>query len=165
MRALLRRLLDRTAEKVNRSAAGTAPPAGLEPPKPGERAGPTARERTLMRRRLRALRKRRESHEKAGGVRPKDLEEIDAEIVMLRDALAQRKTLDELLASSPLTRCPGCGDLVSKRERQCPSCGTQLPPGREAPPHPAPRAKHAGSPAVPVATGASSARSRTPPSR
>src|SRR2546423_13699311 len=58
MPAFLKRLLERSTQKVNRSAAGSPVPAGIEP---GEPRHPTARERTLMRRRLRALRRRREA--------------------------------------------------------------------------------------------------------
>src|SRR3954454_20766028 len=58
MPGFLTRLLERSTQKVNRSAAGTPVPAGIDP---DERRGPTARERTLMRRRLRSLRRRREA--------------------------------------------------------------------------------------------------------
>jgi hypothetical protein len=171
----LRRLLDRAAEKVNRSAAGTAVPAGLEPPRPGDRPKPTARERTLMRRRLRALRKRREapaadaahgaqgdSLATADGARRRDRDEIEAEIALLESALAERKTLDALLSSSTLGRCTSCGELVGRRERQCSGCGAQLPGhGHEGGQRAVPRAPHA----APVPTAASSGRSPTPPAR
>src|SRR5689334_15456041 len=57
----VRRLLERLSQRVDRVAAGTPVPAGVERPRPGEPPKPTARERTLMRRRLRALRRRREA--------------------------------------------------------------------------------------------------------
>jgi hypothetical protein len=166
MQALLRRLLQRIALKVERSARGTALPAGLDRPEPGERVRTTARERTLMRRRLRTLRKLRKQLAEGEGPRANELEEIEAEERTLRDALGQMRTLDELLASGALARCPSCGDLVAQRDRNCPACAARLPGAREPAPHSIPRTAHAGGGAAqPVVTGASSGRSSTPPAR
>jgi ribosomal protein L32 len=154
MSSLLRRLLDRSTQKVNRVAAGTPLPAGLEP---GERRGPTARERTLMRRRLRALRRRREALAREDGSRTQELEAVDAEARALVEALDERKTLDELLASGACSRCPACGELGASHENYCTNCGAQQRPNPQvATPAPA-------HPRAPVVTGASSAQSRTPP--
>jgi len=108
MPALVRRLLDRLSQRVDRIAAGTPVPAGLEPPEPGERQKPTAHERALMRRRLRAL------------------DPADGEARALKEALDQDRTLDELVASGVVRGCPSCAELVSPREGHCWSCGTAL---------------------------------------
>jgi hypothetical protein len=174
MSALLRRLLDRSTQKVNRAAAGTPVPAGVEP---GERRGPTAGERTLMRRRLRALRRRREAlMREVGGLvleskhgengtsevldgRTQELEAVDAEARTLVEALDELKTLDELVASGVSSRCANCGELVASREHYCTNCGTQQQSSRQvAAPTPV-----AAAPRAPVVTGSSSAQSPTQP--
>src|SRR5690349_2990980 len=98
MPAFLTRLLERYKDKANRSAAGTAVPAGLDP---DERRGPTAHERTLMRRRLRALRRRREGL--AGHT--DELAQLDAEAEAITRALEERTTLEDLVASGIVVRC------------------------------------------------------------
>lgn len=164
MQELLRRLLKRSKQRINRSAAGTPVPAGIDP---AEARGPTARERTLMRRRLRALRRRRD----AIAAQPVDghtqeLDQIDVEERAIKDALQTRKTVDELVASGVSARCKSCGELMSARAQFCSNCGAAT--GRPAPaaePHPpATRPSHTSAPAAAV-TGASSGRSRTPPAR
>jgi hypothetical protein len=178
MPALLRRLFDRSKQRVNSTAAGTKVPAGTDP---GEQHGPTARDRTLMRRRLRALRRRREAlmrevgglvldskHEQNGAAelldgRTNELEAVDAEARTIMEALDEKKTLDELLASGASSRCSACGELVATREHYCTNCGAQQ--GRVDAPDthaPAPRATPAATPTA-VATGASSGRAPTPP--
>jgi hypothetical protein len=180
MPAFLKRLLERSAQKINRAAAGSPVPAGIEP---GEPRHPTARERTLMRRRLRALRRRREAlMREVGGLvleskhgengapqrldgRTQELEQVDAEARAIVQALGERKTLEELLSSGLSARCPNCAELVAKRERFCASCGAEVtraqPPG---PRPPAGRPSHTAAPAAMV-TGASSGRSPSPPAR
>jgi hypothetical protein len=148
MPGFLRRLLDRLTDKVTRSARGTAVPAGVEPSVPGERPKPTARERTLMRRRLRTLRRRREALmlevgsevlESRRGESPDsgrldgraaELEQVDLEVRALAEALDQLRTLDEVIASGVARRCPSCGELVAGRESFCSSCGASLKGGR-----------------------------------
>jgi len=164
MQALLRRLLERSKQKIDRSAAGTAVPAGIDP---AEQSGPTARERTLMRRRLRALRRRRD----AIAAQPVDghaqeLERIEAEEHAIIDALHTRKTLDELLVSGVSARCTSCGELMSGRAQFCSNCGAATGrPDPPAEPHPAATRPSHTSAATAVVTGASSGRSRTPPAR
>jgi hypothetical protein len=119
MPSFLRRLFDRLSDKVNRSAAGTPVPAGVELPVPGERPKPTAHERTLIRRRLRTVTRRRES-----GEGPATLEQLDAEAQSLRTALDELKTLDELIAAGVVQSCPGCGELVGAHDGGCTSCGS-----------------------------------------
>jgi hypothetical protein len=153
MPSFLRRIFDRLSERVDRSARGTPVPAGTEPSTPGERPKPTARERTLMRRRLRALRRRREAlmmevgsevlESKRGSNSARlngktaELEQVDNEARVLAEALDELKTLDELIASGVARRCPSCGELVAGRESYCSACGTPLkgakPPAPEAP--------------------------------
>jgi hypothetical protein len=184
MPAFLRRLLERSTQKVNRSAVGTPVPAGLEP---GERRGPTARERTLMRRRLRSLRRRREAlMREVGGLvldtsqgdngaprqldgRTQELEAVDAEARALVQALDELKTLDELSSSGLSHPCESCGELVAKREHFCSNCGAQVGRAEEPVTEPHPAAGRGGAhPAAPAAvavTGSSSARSPSPPAR
>jgi hypothetical protein len=137
MTSFFRRLIDRSARSVNRSAAGTAVPAGLEPPRPGERPRPTAHERTLMRRRLRVL--RREHGAGAGdNGHARERETVEAEIQTLEQALADLTTLEELLASGAFARCPGCGDLVAPHDPRCVHCGAELPQASQKAPLQAP---------------------------
>jgi ribosomal protein L32 len=148
MPAFLTRLFERLKAKADRSAAGTAVPAGLDP---NERRGPTARERMLMRRRLRRL---------GSGAEP------DAEAEALRRALDERQTLDDLLASGAVTRCPSCGELSGRRDRTCSNCGAQLASEQPTERHSSARDqnRHATAPTTAV-TGANSVRSPTPPAR
>jgi hypothetical protein len=163
MPELLRRLLERSKQKIDRSAAGTEVPAGIDP---SEQRGPTAHERTLMRRRLRALRRRQEAiaAQPLDGQAP-ELAQLEAETQAIAQALREKKTLDELLATGLSKRCPSCGELEGGRDPFCPTCGaqTQAP----APPAPHPAAARAAHPTgqTAVITGASSGRSPTPPGR
>jgi len=161
MQELLRRVLERSKQKINRSAAGTPVPAGVEP---SEQRGPTARERTLMRRRLRALRRRQE----AIAAQPLDgqaleLEQLEAEAQAIAEALHEKKTLDELLAGGLSKRCSSCGELEAKSDPFCPNCGARTEaPAQPAPHPPAARPAHSSAQTA-VITGASSGRSPTPP--
>jgi hypothetical protein len=181
MPAFLRRLLARSKQKIDRSATGTPVPAGIEP---GEQRGPTARERTLMRRRLRALRRRRDAlMREVGGLvleskngengaperldgRTHELEQVDAEARAIVQALDDKKTLEELLSSGLSARCSTCGELLAKRERFCPNCGAQVGQQGAPEPHaPAGRSSHKAAPPAAVITGASSGRSPSRPGR
>ena len=168
MTSFLRRLIERSARSVNRSAAGTAVPAGLEPSHPGERPRPTAHERTLIRRRLRVLRQQGTEIAHDNG-QARELQGVEAEIDTLERALAELTTLDELLASGAFARCPDCGDLVASHDTRCLHCATELPhakarngadlshqPQPGGPPH---------TTVAPAATGASSGRAPTQPAR
>jgi hypothetical protein len=137
MTSFFRRLIDRSARSLNRSAAGTAVPAGLDPPRPGERPGPTAHERTLMRRRLRTLRREHGAPAREYG-HTRERGSVEAEIQTLEQALADLTTLEELLASGAFARCPGCGDLVAPRDPRCLHCGAELPQAGEKAPLQAP---------------------------
>jgi hypothetical protein len=183
MPAFLRRLLERSTQKVNRSAVGTPVPAGVDP---REQRGPTARERTLMRRRLRSLRRRREAlMREVGGLvldanhgengapqrldgRTAELEAVDAEARAIVQALDELKTLDELTSTGLSKRCESCGELVARREHFCSNCGAQVgrPAAHSTEPRP-PAGRSSAHPAAPAAavTGASSARSPSPPAR
>ena len=170
MTSLLRRLIERSARSVNRSAAGSAVPAGIEPPPPGERPRPTAHERTLMRRRLRMLRRLDKAAPDNGGA--PELESVKAEIETLQRALAELTTLDELLASGAFARCPSCGDLVAPRDHRCLHCDAELPHaaphtrnGGEPAQEPQPAGRPHPAPAATAATGASSGRAPTQPAR
>ena len=145
MPSFLRRLLDRLSDKVNRSAAGTPTPAGVEPPVAGEPPKPTAHERTLMRRRLRALERRRQQL----GDGAAELERIDAEARALGTALKEQKTVDELVAAGVVRRCPSCGELVGAGDGQCAACDTALK----------------GDPAGKPSDGAGAAPQQLPPAR
>jgi hypothetical protein len=118
MPSFLRRLFERLSDTVNRSAAGTPIPAGVELPAPGERPRPTAHERALIRRRLRTVSARREA-----GEGPATLEQLDAEAQALTTALDELKTLDELIAAGVVQSCPSCGELVGAHDGGCASCG------------------------------------------
>ncbi len=121
MPTFVRRLVERLSQTVDRAAAGSPVPAGLEPPVPGEPPKPTAHERTLMRRRLRALRRSREALLlDADG---SDVEQLDAESHALAEALDQWKTLDQVIASGIVKRCSTCGELMAPGEGGCASCG------------------------------------------
>ena len=144
MRAFLTRLYERWKATAYRSAVGTPVPAGLDPDEPG---GPTARERMLMRRRLRALGRE------------------DAEAEVLRRALAERQTLEELLATGAVVRCPSCGELAGRSEPLCANCGARLASEQATERRTATAQNgHATAPTTTV-TGASSVRSPTPPAR
>lgn len=145
MPSFLRRLLDRLSDKVNRFAAGTPIPAGVEPPVAGEPPKPTAHERTLMRRRLRALESRREQL----GDGAAELDRIDAEARALSTALKEQKTVDELVAAGVVRRCPSCGELVGAGDGQCAACDTALK----------------GDPAGKPSDGAGAAPPQLPPAR
>jgi hypothetical protein len=167
MPAFLRRL----TEKVNSSARGTPVPAGIEPHVPGERPKPTARERTLMRRRLRTLRRRRQALmlEVGGQVlesrrgednglldgKTAELEQVDQEVRALAEALDELRTLDELIASGVARRCPSCGELVAGRESYCSTCGAALKGGRPRDAQPRPPARVSGRAGAPTAAGGS----------
>jgi hypothetical protein len=161
MQELLRRLLERSKQKIDRSAGGTPVPAGIDP---SEQRGPTARERTLMRRRVRALRRRQE----AIAAQPlegqtQEIEQLEAEAQAIDHALHEKKTLDELLATGLSKRCSNCGELEAKRDPFCPNCGVQTEaPAQPAPHAPAARPAHSTAQTA-VITGASSGRSPTPP--
>jgi hypothetical protein len=180
MPASLTRFFDRAKRTVNRTARGTKVPAGTEP---GEQHRATARERTLMRRRLRALRRRREAlmrevgglvleskHEQNGAQpllegRTDELEAVDAEMRTIVEALDEKKTLGELLASGVSDRCKNCGELVATREHFCTNCGAQQGRAEAAGAKAAATASRSAATTAPtaVATGASSGRAPTPP--
>jgi ribosomal protein L32 len=140
---------------------------------------PSARERTLIRRRLRALRRRREAlmrevgglvldskHEQNGAPesldeRTRELDAVDSEARSLVHALEERKTLDELMASGVSSRCENCGELVARREHYCTNCGAQQDHSGAAPTGPPRSAQPAATTAV--VTGASSGQAPTPP--
>lgn len=149
MPSFLRRLLDRLSDKVNRFAAGTPLPAGVDPPVAGEPPKPTAHERTLIRRRVHALERRRQQLTVDPGDGAAELERVDAEALALTTALKELKTVDELVAAGVVRRCPSCGELVGAGDGQCTTCDTALK----------------GDPAGKPGDGAGAAPQQLPPAR
>jgi len=144
MRLSPKSLRSRVTETVDQAAAGSAQPAGQDPPAPGIREPTSARERGVMRRRIRRLRRVREAllmelgavvfeSERRG--RPGEslarrkldqLRVIENEVGALGVALGEGRPLVEVVNAGIAGACPTCGALYSLDAHFCANCGTGL---------------------------------------
>lgn len=144
MPPILNRLRKRTSERIDRAAAGSPHPAGAEPPSTESAARPSARERGVMRRRLRKLARLRqamlldlgaisfEMHRQAKHD-PSLIERkaqqalaLDAEARALADALDRELPLSDVVASGIAGTCASCEAIVASDARYCSACGTPV---------------------------------------
>lgn len=134
--------LKRLRGKADELAAGTEQPAGAEPADaPPTR--PSARERGVMRRRLRAVARERElKMAELGGLvleldrqgrenpellrqRTAELRALDDEARALARALDQEQRLSDLVVAGISGTCANCGRLISTRDSFCAGCGAR----------------------------------------
>ncbi len=147
MRLSPKSLRSRVTDTVDRAAAGSAQPAGQDPPAPGSREPVSARERGVMRRRIRRLRRVREAllmelgavvfeSERRG--RPGDalarrkldqLRVIENEVGALGVALGEGRPLVDVVNAGIAGACATCGALFSLDAHYCANCGTALARG------------------------------------
>src|SRR5919199_24068 len=119
---------------------------------------PTARERGVMRRRLRRQQRVREALlldlgalvyelHRQGRREPEllqakaaELSAVDDEVRALGEALDEREPLAQLVAAGIAGSCESCGALLTSNARFCSTCGTPTSPAltAEQPPAPAP---------------------------
>lgn len=141
MRLSRKRTSGRVAATVNRAAAGSEVPAGQDP---SALSATTARERGVMRRRVRRLRRVRELllHELGAlvfemerrGVRREallrrkvdQLRVIEDEAAALAAALGDQRSLSEIVSAGIVGACHNCGTLVSTDARFCSNCATSV---------------------------------------
>jgi hypothetical protein len=136
-------LKNRLRHRVDASARGSDVPAGID--RGADAVAPTgSRERGRMRRRLRELRRLRETqllelgalvleahkHDRDGTpvIKSKAAEAAatDAEARALADALDTDAGLDTIVTAGIAGPCPTCGTLASTAWRFCSTCGTPL---------------------------------------
>ncbi|MBA2506115.1 MAG: hypothetical protein H0V29_09240 [Thermoleophilaceae bacterium] len=183
MPAFVDKLRKRAGDAAERTASGSAVPAGADPSAPAEQERkPSVRERGLMRRRLRVLRQKREAmladlgalvYEQHRQERPDadlvrrktgEVRAVDEEARALDAALGHGQGLDEVMATGIAGSCARCQSLIGTEEKYCSRCGTSRDwrPEPEAPAAPAP-----GAQAVPAAEAQTAviptAESQTPP--
>ncbi|MBX5470714.1 MAG: hypothetical protein IRZ21_12570 [Thermoleophilaceae bacterium] len=169
---MLRGLRQRTLSLIERTAEGSTPPAGVEPRAPGERPRPSARERGVVRRRLREARREREAlvlelgeltlaaargEPDTGRAEQvtKALRSLEEEACALADALATDRTLGELLSTETVAACARCRALVPRHAGYCQRCGE--PTGRTPRSVPTPPAADTASESPTGATSAAPA--------
>jgi hypothetical protein len=143
----------RAGSKLRGPADESAVPAGQDPAAPGAvavRSG--ARERSMMRRRVRKLRRLREATARDLGLlllemqrrhrqnpellrrKTIQLRAIDDELRGLTAALGRSDRLDQVVAAGVAANCANCGALLATDDRYCSNCGAS----RSAPPPPPP---------------------------
>ena len=128
-------------DKAHAAAAGSATPAGQEPPPPAGAARPGARERAAMRRRIRKAGRIREALVRELGTlvlemerldrrndelvrrKGKEIEALDRELSGLAAALGRRQTLSSVVATGVAGSCAACGTLLGTEDRFCSRCG------------------------------------------
>lgn len=144
-------LLTKLRRRVDATAAGTQPPAGVEPVPAGpHRAGP--RQRIALRRRLSDLRRAREQlifelgaltfeqyrrNRPDGallGTKAAEVARVDAELEAVAGAAGARRPPVELPAPGIVVPCPRCAGLVTGPARFCPTCGNPLAAAASADP-------------------------------
>jgi hypothetical protein len=141
MRLSPKRMSDRVAATVDRVAAGSEVPAGQDP---ASARATTARERGIMRRRVRRLRRVREVllHELGALVfemerrgRRRDvllrhkidqLRVVEDESAGLIAALGEERSLVEVVSAGIVGACGTCGTLMSTDARFCSNCATPV---------------------------------------
>jgi hypothetical protein len=151
-------LPQRAAEKARETAAGTPVPAGQETPAPGAAGRPGARERAAMRRRVRKVARTREALVRELGVlvvemerlgrrndellrrKAREITTLDEELRGLREALGQRRTIEQVVATGIAGECSKCGSLLGTEDCFCSRCGTPAggEPAAAAEPQPSP---------------------------
>jgi hypothetical protein len=138
--------LTRLRERADRASRGSAVPAGSDPEAPPP-SGPSSRERGAMRRRARALRRRREVLLLELGALAYELRRqertdsglMDAKVAELRGvddeerglaaALGDRRPLVEVVRAGIAGTCESCGAIAGTGDAYCARCGTELPSG------------------------------------
>jgi hypothetical protein len=141
MRLSPKRMSGRVAATVNRAAAGSEVPAGQDP---ATAAATTARERGVMRRRVRRLRRVREvllhelgalvfEMERRGRSREPllrrkldQLQVVEDEAGGLLAALGDERSLVEVVSAGIVGACGNCGTLVSTDAHFCSNCATSV---------------------------------------
>ena len=164
MRPPFRALPTRAADKARDAAAGSAVPAGQEPPPPGAEDQPSARSRGAMRRRLRKATHLREGLVRDLGAlvvemdrlgrrndellarKAREIEALDRELRGLAEALGQRHTVAQVVIAGIAGECAACGTLLGTEDRFCSRCGTAVARDARAPHTDAQRAAEAAQP-------------------
>jgi hypothetical protein len=141
-------LPQRAAEKARETAAGTPVPAGQEIAPPEAPGRPGARERAAMRRRVRMVARTRDALVRELGVlvvemerlgrrndellgrKAREITTLDEELRGLREALGERHTIEQVVATGIAGACAKCASLLGTEDRFCSRCGT--PAGDEA---------------------------------
>lgn len=157
MRPFLKELPSRLAGKARDAAAGSPTPAGQEPLEQSAQSRPGARERALMRRRVRKVARTRDGLVRDLGALVVEMERLgrrndellvrkarevailDEELRGLHSALGQRLTLERVVAAGIAGSCGACGTLLGTEDRFCSNCGK--PAGAAATPAGTPQAQ------------------------
>src|SRR4051812_27290625 len=146
MRPPFRALPKRAAEKARDAAAGSAVPAGQEPPAGGTEGGPSARDRREMRRRARRSAHLREALVRELGElvaemnrldrrndelvtrKAREIEALDRQLRGLSEALGERQTVEQVVLAGVAGSCVACGTLLGTGDRFCSHCGRPVTP-------------------------------------
>jgi hypothetical protein len=138
----MRPSLSSLADKARETAAGSPTPAGQDAPSPEAAQRPGARERAAMRRRVRKVARTREALARELGAllvemerlgrrndellvrKAREIKTLDDELHGLRTALAERFTLERVVATGIAGSCRVCGSLLGTEDRFCSRCGT-----------------------------------------
>src|SRR4051794_39005398 len=137
----MRPSLKNLSAKAHDAAAGSPLPAGQEPPADDAPPEPTTAERGSMRKRARRLTRLREVQlrelgalvvemRRLGRENPElvsrkaaELVALDEELRVLRGALGERETLEQVVAAGVAGTCRRCDTLMGSDDRFCPHCG------------------------------------------
>src|SRR4051794_8895226 len=147
----LKNISKRTADKARDAAAGSAVPAGQEPPAPDAPATPVTAERGAMRKRVRRLGRIREVRLRELGAlvvelrrlerdnpelvarKVAELQALDEELRGLRDALGEQRTVEQVVEAGIAGTCARCRALIATDDRFCSRCGLAVEPAAAAP--------------------------------
>src|SRR3954470_24679046 len=137
----MRPSLKNLSTKAHDAAAGSPLPAGQEPPPEGVAPTATTAERGSMRKRARRLTRLREVQLRELGAlvvemrrlgrenpalvarKAAELLTLDVELRVLRGALGERETLEQVVAAGVAGTCRRCDTLMGSDDRFCPHCG------------------------------------------